>query len=88
MTKGRSSPQVTGGRAPKQKGYRLENQTRLYLCEAGLDCKRVPLSGAGDEKGDLRLSLAGGRHSKASASPAENWRSGSSTRLGITTSSY
>jgi hypothetical protein len=45
----------TGGRSPKQKGYRLENQTRLYLCEAGLDCKRVPLSGAGDEKGDLRL---------------------------------
>jgi hypothetical protein len=46
---------MSGGRAPAQKGYRLENQTRLYLCEAGLDCKRIPLSGAGDEKGDLRL---------------------------------
>ena len=46
---------MAGGRAPAQKGYRLENQTRLYLCEGGLDCKRVPLSGAGDEKGDLRL---------------------------------
>ena len=45
----------SGGRAPARKGWRLENQTRLYLCEAGLDCKRVPLSGAGDEKGDLRL---------------------------------
>ncbi len=46
---------MAGGKSSPQKGYRLENQTRLYLCEAGLDCKRVPLSGAGDEKGDLRL---------------------------------
>jgi hypothetical protein len=46
---------VAGGRSSPQKGYRLENQTRIYLCERGLDCKRVPLSGAGDEKGDLRL---------------------------------
>ena len=52
---GSSEPKKSGGRSPAQKGYRLENQTRLYLCEAGLDCKRVPLSGAGDEKGDLRL---------------------------------
>jgi hypothetical protein len=49
------SRKKSGGRSPAQKGYRLENQTRIYLCEAGLDCKRVPLSGAGDEKGDLRL---------------------------------
>jgi hypothetical protein len=46
---------MAGGRAPAAKGYRLENQTRLYLCERGLDCKRIPLSGAGDEKGDLKL---------------------------------
>ena len=46
---------MAGGRAPAQKGYRLENQTRIYLCEGGLDCKRIPLSGAGDEKGDLKL---------------------------------
>lgn len=46
---------MSGGRAPAQKGYRLENATRLFLCEGGLDCKRIPLSGAGDEKGDLRL---------------------------------
>jgi hypothetical protein len=26
---------------------------------SGLDCKRVPLSGAGDEKGDLRLITGG-----------------------------
>lgn len=49
------TPRKSGGRSPKQKGYRLENQTRIFLCEGGLDCKRVPLSGAGDEKGDLRL---------------------------------
>lgn len=46
---------MAGGRSSPQKGYRLENATRLYLCEGGLDCKRIPLSGAGDEKGDLRL---------------------------------
>jgi hypothetical protein len=46
---------VPGGKSPARKGYRLENSTRLYLCERGLDCKRIPLSGAGDEKGDLRL---------------------------------
>lgn len=46
---------MPGGRSSPQKGYRLENATRLYLCEAGLDCKRIPLSGAGDEKGDLKL---------------------------------
>ena len=44
-----------GGRSSPQKGYRLENQTRIFLCESGLDCKRIPLSGAGDEKGDLKL---------------------------------
>lgn len=46
---------MAGGRSPAQKGYRLENATRIYLCDVGLNCKRVPLSGAGDEKGDLRL---------------------------------
>jgi hypothetical protein len=46
---------VAGGRSSPQKGYRLQNQTRLYLCEGGLDCKRIPLSGAGHEKGDLKL---------------------------------
>ena len=52
---GSSEPKKSGGRSPAQKGYRLEKQTRHYLSDAGLDCKRVPLSGAGDEKGDLRL---------------------------------
>jgi hypothetical protein len=56
MARGGSSDKPKcGGSSPKQKGYRLENQTRIFLCDAGLDCKRVPLSGAGDEKGDLRL---------------------------------
>ncbi len=46
---------MPGGRSSPQKGYRLENSARIYLCDGGLDCKRIPLSGAGDEKGDLRL---------------------------------
>jgi hypothetical protein len=52
---------VAGGRAPKQKGYRLENGTRLYFKERGLECRRVPLSGAGDEKGDLCLTTGWGQ---------------------------
>jgi hypothetical protein len=49
---------VAGGKAPKQKGYRLENSTRCYFVERGLKCRRVPLSGAGDEKGDLVVTTA------------------------------
>lgn len=45
---------MSGGRAPYQKGFRLENSVRKYLCEErGLKCRRIPLSGAGEEKGDL-----------------------------------
>jgi Holliday junction resolvase len=46
---------MTGGLAPKRKGYCFErecvNDARTY----GLECSRVPLSGAGEEKGDIRL---------------------------------
>lgn len=54
-------PRKSGGRSPKQKGYRLENSTRLYFKERGLECRRVPLSGAGDEKGDLCLTTGWGQ---------------------------
>lgn len=55
---------MSGGRAPAQKGYRLENSTRLYFKERGLECSRVPLSGAGEEKGDLRLKTGWGQNLK------------------------
>jgi hypothetical protein len=52
---------MAGGRAPYRKGFRLENATRLYLCEGGLECRRIPLSGAGEEKGDLILKTGWGQ---------------------------
>lgn len=49
-----------GGKAPKDKGYRYENELRLEFIDFGLQCRRVPLSGAGDEKGDLVLTTGFG----------------------------
>jgi hypothetical protein len=46
---------MSGGRAPYQKGFRLENSVRKYFVERGLQCRRVAMSGAGPEKGDLCL---------------------------------
>jgi hypothetical protein len=43
------------GRSVARKGYVLENASVNYLRGRGIDCSRVPLSGAGEEKGDLRL---------------------------------
>ena len=54
----------SGGRSPAQKGYRLENSTRLYFKERGLECYRVPLSGAGREKGDLCVTTGWGQKLK------------------------
>jgi hypothetical protein len=54
----------SGGRAPKQKGFRLENSTRIYFKDRGLECYRVPLSGAGIEKGDLCLTTGWGQKLK------------------------
>jgi hypothetical protein len=44
---------MAGGRAPYQKGYRLETSVRVYFQSRGLQCHRVALSGAGPEKGDI-----------------------------------
>jgi hypothetical protein len=46
-----------GGRASKQKGYRREREVVLALGDAGLDAKRMPLSGAlgGDLRGDVMV---------------------------------
>jgi hypothetical protein len=52
---------MAGGRAPYQKGFRLENGVRKYFTERGLKCRRIPLSGAGEEKGDLVLETGWGQ---------------------------
>jgi Holliday junction resolvase len=51
---------MPGGSGPKNKGYRYENELRLEFIAHGLACRRVPLSGAGDEKGDLVLTTGFG----------------------------
>ena len=45
----------------KRKGYNYENELRLEFIEYGLECRRVPLSGSGDEKGDLVLTCGWGQ---------------------------
>jgi len=55
---------MAGGRAPYQKGYRLETSVRRDLQERGLECHRVALSGAGPEKGDLCLTTGWGQQLK------------------------
>ena len=55
---------MTGGRSPYQKGFRLENGVRKYLVERGLKCRRIPLSGAGEEKGDLVMETSWGQSLK------------------------
>ena len=55
---------MSGGRAPYQKGYRLESSVRKYLQERGLECHRVALSGAGPEKGDVCVTTGWGQKLK------------------------
>jgi hypothetical protein len=58
---GSSDKPKCGGLSPKQKGYRFENETRLRAIEYGLACRRVPLSGAGEEKGDICITASCGQ---------------------------
>jgi Holliday junction resolvase len=50
---------MSGGRSPKRKGTRVERELVHLLCEIGLPCARVPLSGAigGAWSGDIELEL-------------------------------
>jgi hypothetical protein len=50
---------VSGGLSPKRKGDRVEYELVQMLCELGLPCARVPLSGAigGAWSGDIDLEL-------------------------------
>jgi hypothetical protein len=51
----------TGGRSPKLKGYNFENECRHAALNMGLSARRVPLSGAGEEKGDLCITSSFGK---------------------------
>jgi Holliday junction resolvase len=55
------------GMRSKRKGYSYENELRLEFIEYGLECRRVPLSGAGDEKGDLVLTCGWGEKYRGEA---------------------
>ncbi len=52
---------MTGGRSPRRKGVRVERELVQQLCELGLPCERVPLSGAagGAWSGDIHIELRG-----------------------------
>ena len=48
------------GRSPKQKGTRLERLVVAQFRSAGIEAKRVPLSGSADGfKGDIAVTLNG-----------------------------
>jgi Holliday junction resolvase len=51
---------MSGGLSPKRKGYEFERSCVNYMREAGLHCRRVPLSGAGEEKGDICITTGWG----------------------------
>jgi len=51
---------MRGGKGPKRKGSRVEREVLAILREAGLEAKRVPLSGsAPDYPGDLEVVVPG-----------------------------
>jgi len=51
---------MRGGRGPKRKGSRVEREVLAILREAGLEARKVPLSGsAPDYPGDLEVELPG-----------------------------
>jgi hypothetical protein len=58
---GGPAPKKCGGLSPKRKGYNFENETRLAAIASGLACRRVPLSGAGEEKGDICITSSFGK---------------------------
>jgi hypothetical protein len=51
---------MRGGKAPRRKGNRVEREVLALLREAGLEARKVPLSGsAPDYPGDLEVELPG-----------------------------
>jgi Holliday junction resolvase len=58
---------MSGGMMPKRKGYEYERELVNGFRDHGLKCSRVPLSGAGEEKGDIRLTCGWGQNLKGEA---------------------
>jgi hypothetical protein len=54
-------PPLKGGRRPRNKGRRLEQQLAAFLQRAGIAAERVPLSGSagGKYSGDLSVPILG-----------------------------
>jgi hypothetical protein len=48
-------PKARNGSSVSTKGYEFERSTVNDFRACGFECSRVPLSGAGEEKGDIRL---------------------------------
>lgn len=55
------------GNHSRLKGYRYENELRLEFLAHGLECRRVPLSGAASEKDDLVLTTGWGEQYRGEA---------------------
>lgn len=55
---------MSGGRSAPRKGTRVERELVQQLCELGLPCSRVPLSGAvgGAWSGDILIELGNRVH--------------------------
>ena len=45
------------GNHSRRKGYGFERAFVNYMREGDVSCRRVPLSGAGEEKGDVTISV-------------------------------
>lgn len=59
---------MSGGMKSKRKGYGYENELRLDLVASGFrECRRVPLSGAGEEKEDLTFLCGWGQQERIEA---------------------
>lgn len=62
-----TQPKARNGRSVSRKGYVFENESVKFLRAGGLECSRVPLSGAGEEKGDIRMKCGWGQTLKGEA---------------------
>ena len=67
---------MSGGKAPRQKGDRLERALVKQLQAAGFAAERVPLSGSagGSYEGDLTIPLLGVDRVVEAKARADGWR--------------
>lgn len=55
------------GMMSKRKGYGFERELVNGFRDSGFECRRIPLSGAGEEKGDIELTCGWGQKLKGEA---------------------